>query len=67
MILIFTTTFIIITSTSIAHGSFGVNAASTVQQQKQPKSTVSLFDSTDTNSNVPETYTQSGITKPGRK
>ena len=66
MVLIFTTTFIIITSTSIAHGPFGVNAASTKQQQKQPKSTVSIFDSTDTHINVPESSTQSGITRPGR-
>ena len=37
MILVFTTTFIIITSTSVAHGPFAAHAASTKQQQNKHK------------------------------
>ena len=65
MILIFTTTFIIITSTSVAHGPFAAHAASTKQQQNRHKATVSLLDSIDKVNDVPEGSTQSGITRPG--
>ena len=65
MILIFTTTFIIITSTSVAHGPFAANAASTKHQEKQHKSTITIFDSIDKINIVPEGSTQSGITRPG--
>ena len=66
MILVFTTTFIIITSTSVAHGPFAAHAASTKQQQNKHKSTVTVFDSIDNANNVPEGSTQSGITRPGK-
>ena len=66
MILVFTTTFIIITSTSVAHGPFAAHAASTKQQQNKHKSTVTAFDSIDNVNNVPEGSTQSGITRPGK-
>ena len=65
MLLIFIATFVIITSTSIVHGPFAVNAASTKHQQKQHKSTITIFDSADKHSNVPERSTLSGITGPG--
>ena len=66
MILVFTTTFIIITSTSVAHGPFAAHAASTKQQQNKHKSTETVFDSIDNVNNVPEGSTQSGITRPGK-
>ena len=68
MILIFTTTFIIITSTSVAHGPFAANAASPKNQQKPHESTATIFDSIDKVNNVPEgSTTRSGITRPGNQ
>ena len=68
MILIFTTTFIIITSTSVTHGPLAANAASTKNQHKQHKSTATIYDSIDKVNIVPEgSTTQSGITRPGNQ
>ena len=68
MFLVFTVTFIIIISTSIAQGPFAVNAASSsTHQQKQHKSTLASLDSANGhNDNVPERSTRSGVTRPGK-